>query len=202
MRTIIEAKCVDQTLTPVNEPLIASGGKHEDFVVFTFCEKWDGFEKVAVFYREEKSAVPYYSMIDGTNMCEVPHEVISKPGRILFGVFGVLGEVVRTSSLIKYKISDGAITSDLEPTDPSPTIWEQLLSSYDNVLKEVEASNAAQAAFIGDANRAVIRCDTATDECYAAIAQLNYIASDLDGGDPGTEEVFDDSNDADGGTPY
>ena len=202
MRTIIEVECIDQTLTAVNEPLIASGGKHEDFVVFSFCEKWDGFEKVAVFYRDEKGAVPYYSEIDGTNMCEVPYEVISKSGRILFGVFGVLGEVVRTSSLIKYKVNDGAITSDLEPTDPSPAIWEQLLSSYANVLKAVKESNDAQAEFINDANKAVVSCNEAADTCYVAIAQLNYTASDLDGGDPGTEEVMEDANDSDGGTPY
>lgn len=202
MRTIIEAKCLDQALTTISEPLIASGGKHEDFVNFTFCEKWDGFKKVGVFYREEKNITPYYSEIDASNLCEIPYEVISTPGTFLFGVFGVLGDVVRTSNMLKYKVSNGAITSELQPSEPSDTVWEQLLKSYTDVLMAVEESNNKQAEFIGEANRAVKSCNDAANECYSAIAQLNYTASDLDGGDPGTEEVTSDANDMDGGTPY
>lgn len=203
MRTIIEASCLDQKLTVVNEPLVASGGKHEDFIVFSFCEKWDGFEKVGVFYRDGKKSVePYYSNVDSSNMCEIPYEVIALPGTICFGVFGVLGDVVRTSSMIRYKVENGAITSNLEPSEPTPTIWEQLLNSYANVLKEVEVSNNAQAEFIANANKSVLNCNKATDECYSAIAQLNYSASDLDGGNPSTDEVIEDENDSDGGTPF
>ena len=75
MRTIIEVQCTDQVLEAVTEPIVASGGMHETFVVFSFCSLWDGLEKTAVFYKEGKKVDPYFVMLDSSNMCEVPHEV-------------------------------------------------------------------------------------------------------------------------------
>lgn len=148
LRTLIEVKCTDQELAVVVGPTLASGGKNEDYIVFDFCPLWDGFEKTATFYREGKPIKPYYSHIDTENLCVIPHEVLKGSGTLYFGVFGVLGDVVRTSEVLKYKIVSGAITEELIPTDPSPDLWEQILSSYKEVLDAVEESNEDQRKFI------------------------------------------------------
>lgn len=184
----------------INNPLIASGGLHENFVSFTFCSLWDGFVKTAVFYRSEKE--PYYAMIDEAGMCEVPHEVTDNQGIMYFGVFGVLGDITRTSRILRYQIKKGAVTTDLVPPSPTPDIWEQLLSNYSEVLDKVEESNQAQASFIHDANQAVRNCEQATEECNAAISLLNHTAEDMDGGDPSTEDSTEDVDDANGGSPF
>lgn len=202
MRTIIEVQCTDQVLEVLNDPVVASGGRHEDFILYSFCSQWDGFTKTGVFYREGKSTVPYYSPLTNENLCEIPHEITEGSGTIYFGVFGVLGDVVRTSAMMKYKVKEGAITEALQPTDPTPGIWEQLLKSYSDVLDAVEESNEDQRQFINEANKSVDKCHEAANECYVAIAQLNYTATDLDGGDPSTEEVSTDVNDIEGGSPY
>ena len=200
MRTIIEVECIDQELKIVNKPLVASGGLHENFISFTFCSLWDGFVKTAVFYRNEKE--PYYSIIDEAGMCEVPHEVTDDQGVMYFGVFGVLGDVTRTSRIMRYQIRKGAVTTSLVPPSPTPDIWEQLLSNYKEVLDKVEESNQAQHEFISEANLAVRQCEQATDECNAAIALLNHTSEDMDGGDPSTEDSSEDYDDANGGSPY
>lgn len=128
MKTIINVECVDQDLIVTNSPVIASGGLHENFIAFKFCSKWDGFTKTAVFYKNTKE--PYRSIVDEENMCEVPHEVTDSEGTMYFGVFGVSGEVTRTSKVLKYKIKQGAITEDLKPSEPSPDIYQQILSEY------------------------------------------------------------------------
>ena len=151
LQTIIRVKCVDQKMQIVEEPVVASGGKNEDLVHFDLCPMWDGFQLTAVFYREANSAksiVPYYSLVDAENMCVVPHEVTKDAGTIYFGVFGVLGEVTRTSEVVKYKIKNGAVTELLVPSEPSPDIWEQLIDMYRLTLISVDQSNRDQQAFI------------------------------------------------------
>lgn len=200
MRTLIEVNCNDQDLKVVNGPLIASGGIHENFVAFTFCEKWAPFTKTAVFYQNPKK--PYYAMLDSNNTCEIPHEVTDNPGYMYIGVFGVTGDITRTSKMIRYQVKQGAIIGESEPSDPTPEVWEQLIALYTEVIGKVDASNKAQENFIYEANKVIIGCNEAANECYSAIASLNFHATDLDGGDPSTEEVTEDANDINGGSPY
>lgn len=137
MSTQIKVKCIDQTLTLVSTPLIASGGINEDIVEFTFCEKWNGFSKTAVFYRSPQNV--YYSLVDGDGTCIIPQEVLGEDGTLYFGVFGSnSGGVTRTSEVIKYLVKKGAITKDLKPSDPTPSIYEQLLSKYMIILEKSE----------------------------------------------------------------
>lgn len=199
-QTIITMDCIDQDLIGVDMPLIASGGLHENYVKFSFCPLWDGFVKTAVFYKTVSK--PYYMILDNADMCEIPHEVTDDSGTIYIGVFGVNGDVTRTSKVFRYQIKKGAVTGTLLPPDPTPDVWEQLLSAYDRVLDKVEESNSAQSEFINTANKAVYDCNVAKQECYDAIAVLNYYANDLDGGDPTIEEPVDDEQDLDGGSPY
>ena len=134
MKTTINVECIDQELIITNSPLIASGGVHENFIAFNFCEKWDGFGKTAVFYRNEKER--YYSVLDLDDVCEVPHEVTDYEGTMYFGVYGELGEVTRTSKVLKYKINQGAMTTLLKPSEePTPDIYQQLLSAYGQTNK-------------------------------------------------------------------
>ena len=125
-KTLIKIDCLDQRLIVASAPTLASGGKNENEVEFNFCEKWNGFEKVAVFYRDVKD--PYKSTIDGIGRCVVPWEVLTSDGYIFIGVFGVKDDITRTSEILRYKIKLGAITEDLKPSDPTPELWEQILA--------------------------------------------------------------------------
>ena len=152
MKTIVKAQCQDQDLKLTEEPLIASGGVHENFIEFNFCEKWNGFSKTAVFYRDAKKVTPYYSVIDSSNMCEVPFEVTENEGTMYFGVFGVLDDITRTTKVEAYKIKKGAITTELVPSEPSPDIWEQLMAQHTEILEAVEGVKASQQEFMNKTN--------------------------------------------------
>lgn len=140
-------------------------------------------------------------MIDDSNMCEVPHEVTDDKGTMYFGVFGVSGEVTRTTKMTPYQVKQGARSEECVPSDPTPDVWSQILASFNEVLEEVEQSNQDQRDFISDANKAIDDCEIATNDCYEAIAMLNFSSIDANGGDPTTEDVVEDANDLNGGTP-
>ena len=133
MKTIVKVACNDQALELVDSPVLSSGGINENFLEVQFCSKWDGFEKTAVFYRNENPTTKYHVlMVD--DMCEIPYEVTEKEGTFYFGVFGVLNTVTRTSEVARYRVVKGAITRDSsEPNDPTPSIYEQLLSAYSDM---------------------------------------------------------------------
>lgn len=124
----IKVKCIDQTLVLESTPVIASGGALENVVSFSFCPQWDGFYKTAVFWRTEDNA--YHVVLDSTNACTIPAEVMGTDGELFFGVFGVNDENVRrTSNVLRYSIARGVITEGTQPPDPTPDIYTQLLAA-------------------------------------------------------------------------
>lgn len=135
--TEVKVVCVDQSLSLITTPKIASGGRNEVKMTFEFCPLWDGFRKTAVFYQD-KDNVYYQNIVD--DACIVPHEATENPGYMYFGVFGVdIDENSRTSEVLRYKIVEGAITEDLKPEDPTPDVYAQLLSAIthmDEFLRE------------------------------------------------------------------
>lgn len=115
--TLIKALLQDQVLTLVETPVIASGGVKEDVVSFDFgIAAWDGYIKKAVFYRD-KSKV-YFTDIGPDNTAVIPWEVLQQEGFMFLGVFGTKGNEIKTSTVVRYRVERGAITtaSDLKPT--------------------------------------------------------------------------------------
>lgn len=130
--TIIKANCLDQRLILSSTPLIASGGVNENIAEFDFCPLWDGFSKTAIFYRDETEK--YYAIIDSENKCVIPWEVLQSDGKLFFGVYGVKGDVRRTTEILGYKIKLGAFDKKLKPSEPTPDIYSQ----YVNKIAAVE----------------------------------------------------------------
>lgn len=118
--SIIKASCIDQTLTLTNTPVIASGGVGEDFVEFSFCPLWDGYVKTGVFYNSRGVS---YAVLDTEDTCVVPAQALQVPGNLFISVFGINGDVTRTSEVLQYQIVEGAITA---VDDPDPDVYEQI----------------------------------------------------------------------------
>lgn len=137
-KTLIRVKCVDQRLFVSETPIIASGGRNEDEVEFNFCPLWDGFEKVAVFYRDRRET---YHAVISENRCVIPHEVLKSDGLIYFGVFGVKEDITRTSEIAKYRIVKGAITEGTNPSDPTPDIYAQYVERINRLEKFATGSD-------------------------------------------------------------
>ena len=141
MDTVIKVKCIDQTLIITNSPVIASGGLNENKLECSFCEKWDGFAKTAIFYQDKNNV--YYSLLDEDDTCTIPKEATINKGTMFFGIFGTKGDVTRTSEVLRYKIVDGAITEDIKPSDPTPDIYEQIVSRINKIENETIPSSIA-----------------------------------------------------------
>ena len=121
-------------LTVRQRELLTSGSVNVCQIQFEFSEDWDGLTRTAVFRAGGKS-VPV--LLDETNTCVVPWEVLEKPEIKLFcGVYGVRdGEVV----LPTVWAGLGWIAAGVRPAEdtwpPTPELWQQELASKGGALK-------------------------------------------------------------------
>lgn len=127
--SVLKVKCIDQVLTIVNAPLIASGDIQTDVVQFEFCPMWQGYVKTAIFYRNENEVYPVLVDVDSTAI--IPKEVLTEEGLLYFGVHGVLDNQVRTSQVLRYRIVKGALIDETIAPDPTPDIYSQILTKIE-----------------------------------------------------------------------
>ena len=122
---------------------------------FNFDKSWDGFEKRA-YFKNASFNITKASLLDNSNYCYIPWEVIAHTGVILCNITGtkvVDGRTIRlTAGPVKLFLKniinpldifiqkqEGTIEPDYQP-DPTPTEFEQFV----NMVKGY--SDSAQAA--------------------------------------------------------
>lgn len=131
--SIISVKVLDQTVTVINAPVIASGGVEENYVQFSFDSAWDGFLKTAIFNKANETTL-YSAVLDELNKALIPAEVLNTGGKICFGVVATKDSAVRTSETIVYNIATGYSTTALFAQVPTPDIYTQMYAIAQQVL--------------------------------------------------------------------
>ena len=126
--TTISLFANDQLLTVVSKPKIASGDMNSVLLHVDFDPIWDRFTKSAVFFTSNNDTV--YEMILNDCECTVPHEVLAESGTLFIGIRGVASDndAIKTSTLVKYKIDDGAPVGDGTSAEPTPDVYTQILA--------------------------------------------------------------------------
>ena len=157
--TIINLSTQDQQLINASRVVIAAGDVNSVELHVDFDSAWEGFTvRSATFYTSKNSAVQEMLLLN--DKCIVPFEVLEESCILFIGVRGVTadGEAVKTSSLVKYKIAEGATAGDktLTPTmdlyqqylaalkmEASPLVAEAAEAALAEMKAEAEALNAS-----------------------------------------------------------
>lgn len=132
--TIIKARLNDQALSLSASPVVASGGVEEDVVTFEFDSTWAGYVKKAVFYRDESNV--YHVDVGSDDTAVIPWEVLQYSGFMYFGVFGIKGDEKKTSTVVRYRVEPGAITSAAQ-LDPTPNIYAEIITKLNAIRPTV-----------------------------------------------------------------
>ena len=130
----------DQLLTVVLNPKLTSGDQNTTDIHVDFSEDWDGFAKSAVFFTSNDTNTVYEKVMTN-NTCIIPAEVMAKRGILYIGVRGVNASEneVKTTSLVKYIISEGAPSGTGIEIEPTADVYHQLLTAYekaDNAINQ------------------------------------------------------------------
>lgn len=124
--TTITLLANDQHLSVTAQPKIASGDQNSVLVHVDLTAEWDGYGISTVFFTGENEPVYEVLLVDGN--CIVPHEVLANAGLLYIGIRGVKDDMIKTTSLIKYKIAQGAPVGDATSVPPTASVYEQLLA--------------------------------------------------------------------------
>lgn len=111
---------------------------------FNFSEEWNELDKIAVCVC---GSVVKDAIVDETNAIEIPWEVLAKHGKYLdIGVYGTDGNgknVIPTVYATVGAVCKGADPSGDESIEPTPSLWEQVLSFIKNVPYTIDAMGKA-----------------------------------------------------------
>lgn len=127
----MKIKVVNQQLY-LEPPETAEGTREYLRAEFDFSEEWDGMTKTAFFRGADGENHPKL-LEDDT--CTVPAEALTAPGRVGVSVSGTLGETVITTDIKSFSLP--ATLSGGTPSDPEPTLWQEVLDKFEKV-SEVE----------------------------------------------------------------
>ncbi|HCH28405.1 MAG TPA: hypothetical protein DEW35_02740 [Ruminococcaceae bacterium] len=127
--TLIKANIENQSLSLRFDEVISDSNRYLE-IEFEYDSDWDDKTKIAVFKNDsdefEVVLLDGNSMYSGNNKCFVPSEVIKAP-YFSVSVYGIEGNVVVTTNEAVVNVTASGITN-LEPAEPTPSIWNQLLN--------------------------------------------------------------------------
>ena len=113
---------------------VTSGSVNVYTVRFSFNSDWDGLDRTAVFHAgDDQISV----VLDGSNECQIPWEVLENPGRNLsVGVYGTKGGTVVLPTIWAQlgEIREGvSLGSTAQP--PTPDVYSQILEAAEQAEK-------------------------------------------------------------------
>ena len=121
----MKIKVVNQRLY-LEPPKTAEGTREYLRAEFSFSEEWKGLTKTAFFRGADGNTC---SQLLENDACTVPAEALAVHGRVGVSVSGVLGDTVITTDIKSFTIL--ATLSGGTPSDPEPTVWQQILDKVD-----------------------------------------------------------------------
>jgi len=147
--TEINLMTSDQRLIAVQKVVIASGDVNSVQLKVVFDDAWNGFaHRTATFHTAEDSTKYEALLVD--DCCVVPWEALQKPGTLFIGIRGaetdgdlLVDVAIKTSSLVKYKIEQGAENGQTTLT-PSMDLFQQYLKAMDDKVDPFRADVYAQ----------------------------------------------------------
>lgn len=176
-QTVINAHIVGQSIQMANLPLIASGIEGALQIHCDFSEEWSGYGKTAVFYRDESEV--YHIPLQGGE-ADVPKEVLADAGFFFFGIMGA-ADNIRTTEIVRLNVARGAITTATAmPEEPTPDIYQRLLSAYGKAERDLAVATARFNEAIKMQNGSEVYDDWVGDEYIGGGISINGASAYVD----------------------
>ena len=142
--TTIQLMTSDQQLVAVGKVKLASGDVDSVWLGIDFDSAWDEFPaRTATFYTSKNERVVEKLLVE--NSCIVPAEVLAESCTLFVGVRGITtdGTAIKTSSLVKYKVFEGAHPGYTTIT-PTMDLYRQYLAAMQAGIDPIFAQYKAE----------------------------------------------------------
>ena len=126
--TCIKLKTVDQRLTAVQQPILASGDVGTVRVEYVLDSYWEGYEPSGTFYTHDKPEAVYEQLLT-EGACVIPWEVLQEGGVLYIGLRGVDGKGrIKTAVPVRYRVEKGSPSGTVTAEGPTPDVYQQFLT--------------------------------------------------------------------------
>lgn len=122
----MKIEVINQRIYILDQPETAEGTREYLKAEFSFSKEWTGLTKTDFFCGADGKN---YSQLLENDTCNVPAEALAVPGRVEVSVSGTLGETIITTNIESFTVP--ATLSGGTPSDPEPTVWQQILDKVD-----------------------------------------------------------------------
>ena len=130
--TCIKLKTVDQRLTIVQQPVLASGDVGTVRVEYALDSYWDGYVPSGTFYTGKQPEDVYEQPLSG-GACVIPWEVLQEDGVLYIGLRGVdAAGLVKTAAPVRYRVEKGSPCGNGTAVEPTPDVYQQILAVAGN----------------------------------------------------------------------
>lgn len=168
------------TITKTADPSPASHNIDHLQAGFTFSDEWTE-QPFAIF--KGSGACIKMPIIDG--VCNVPWEVMQKPGHVYVSCFA--GERI-TSNIAQFYINASGYCEADNEHEPTPEVYEQLIAYFDQVRTDVteiteqavEDMTAIKEQAVEEVTELKDEADDAADRAEQAAAQAGYVFVEID----------------------
>lgn len=147
--TCIKIKAIDQRLSVVQQPLLASGDVGTVRVEYELDRHWDGFLPSGTFYTGKKPEDVYEQiLLDGA--CVIPWEVLQEDGVLYIGLRGIDAEgLIKTAAPVRYRVEKGSPCGSDTTADPTPNPYQQTLAKVAEHTENKENPHGVTAEQVG-----------------------------------------------------
>lgn len=144
-------------------------------VQFSFSGKaWNGLTKTAVLtWRQGGEAKTLHLLLDYSERITIPPELLTEPGAIYVGIFGIGGKAIRlATNFIRLDVRAGS-WSNHTPPEPLPDIYQQIIARLQEVSAGADAAVLLAEQMTKMANDRIDQAITASSlPSFAEIADL------------------------------
>lgn len=137
--TNIYAATADQVLSATILPKVACNNQNTVRLHVDFDSAWDGYTKSALFYTSKNARV-YEKTLSTDNNCIVPPEVLTEEAHVIVTIKGVKAGEIKNTAPLKFRITGGSPSMVI--SDPTASVYNQLLSEYGNIGREIAVERA------------------------------------------------------------
>lgn len=141
--TCIKLKTVDQRLTVVQQPVLASGDVGTVRVEYALDSYWDGYTPSGTFYNGKQPEDVYEQLLDD-GACVIPWEVLQEDGVLYIGLRGVdAAGLVKTAAPVRYRVEKGSPRGNGTTVEPTPDVYQSMLTRISDAESSTKAARRA-----------------------------------------------------------
>lgn len=127
--TCIKLKTVDQRLTIVQQPILASGDVGTVRAEYLPDSFWSGYVLSGTFFTSAEPEDVYEQPLEN-GACVIPWEVLTAEGILNIGLRGVdAAGHVKTATPVRYRIEKGSPGGTDAASAPTPNVYQQILTT-------------------------------------------------------------------------